>query len=240
MKIKIWLKEGFDVTHVPLPFRAFWNDEGACYMRTRVCNGKIIFFCAQLLNYHNTSVTNALESVREAAFNQLLRDGGVRFTHQKSFVDRFRSSERIDEDIFQQVFQFIENNSTWIEYYPPEFASWLSCNYSEVRFNERGYPVWLHRPLNQLETLFPGVDFTVSSSVLAGWNDTMTSESIKILLRDKNWLLKQVAERWELSEKYVSRIVNNAERDKHWEDAFRGLPARTERERAQNEELPEV
>lgn len=230
MKLTIRLKDGFDEVYLPLQFRAFWNDDGACYLRTRIYDGKIFFFCAQLLNYTNTSVTNAVESVRDAAIKQLLRDGGLRFNYQKSVLDRFKSAERIDHDITRQLRDFVHARSVWIEYYPPEFASWLSCHHSEVIFNERGEPHWTHCSPQTLAMRFPGIDFTVSSDELASWNDTLTAEGIKRILKDKRWTMRQVAERWGITERHISRVVNDTEREKHWEDAVRGLPALSEKD----------
>jgi len=225
MKLSIRLQEGFDRTHLPLTFRAFWNDDGACYLRTRIQEGKIVFLCAQLLNYTNTSVTNAVESVRDTAIKQLLRDGGVRFSFQHSFMDKFKSRERIDQRIREHVYRFIEDNSIWIEYYPPEFSLLPRCRYAEVRFDKGNYPTWAHRPPEVLSEEFPGMDFSVSSDVLASWNKAMTAEEIKDLLKDKKWSMKQVAERWGITGRHISRVVNDMGRDKHWEDAIRGLPA---------------
>ena len=71
MRMKVTLAEEFNKTYHPLRFQAFWNDQGYCYLRVQIAEGKIIFTCAQLLNYYNTSITNAAESVRISAINAL-------------------------------------------------------------------------------------------------------------------------------------------------------------------------
>ncbi|UIN02581.1 hypothetical protein [Yersinia ruckeri] len=76
MSIRFTLTEGLDKTYHPLRFQAFWNDQGYCYLRVQIAQGKIVFTCDQLLNYYNTSITNAVESVRISAINALMQDGG--------------------------------------------------------------------------------------------------------------------------------------------------------------------
>lgn len=225
MKIDVRLVEGFDKTHVPLVFRAFWNEEGSCYLRTRVHEGKIIFFCAQLMNYHNTSITNGLESVRHSAFSQLIKDGGATFTRQKNFLDKFKSASRIDKKFENEVMSYIEKNSVWIEYYPPEFASWLSCNYSLVSFDTDGAPHWQHRPLALLQQDYPTLDFSIDIEELTFWDKTLSIKEIKELIKAKNWTMGKIAKRWGITPRHISRVFNDTSREKHWDDAVRGLPS---------------
>ncbi|BDB32106.1 hypothetical protein NUITMVK10_3840 (plasmid) [Klebsiella quasipneumoniae] len=86
MKLSVRLIEGFKKTYLPLQFRAFWDDEGFCYLKVQIVNGKIIFFCAQLLNYYNTSITNAVESVRASAVNALINDGAIKIQNQQGIL----------------------------------------------------------------------------------------------------------------------------------------------------------
>jgi len=52
----------------------------------------------------------------------------------------------------------------------------------------------------------------------------MTTKEVKKLVKEKNWLLKEVAERWEISPRQMSNIVQNQSRNIYYDDAFRGLP----------------
>ncbi|WP_241647588.1 MULTISPECIES: helix-turn-helix domain-containing protein [Rosenbergiella] len=225
MKIDVKLVEGFDKTYLPLTFRAFWNEDGQCYLRTRVYEGKIIFFCAQLMNYYSTSITNGLESVRHSAFSYLVKDRGAIFTRQKGFFDKFRSANRIDKAFENEVISYIEQNSVWIEYYPPEFASWLPCNYSLVSFDTDGTPHWQHRPLALLQQDYPGLDFTIDIEKLTSWDRPLSISEIKELIKAKNWTMGNIAKRWGITPRHISRVFNDISREKHWDDAVRGLPA---------------
>lgn len=50
---------------------------GTCFLRARVRHDSLVIVCAQLYDYHGTSVTNAIEEVREAAIVQLHDDVGL-------------------------------------------------------------------------------------------------------------------------------------------------------------------
>jgi hypothetical protein len=41
----------------------------------------------------------------------------------------------------------------------------------------------------------------------------------------RGWTYRALAERWEVSENYISKLARNPERSPHWDDAVRGLPA---------------
>lgn len=49
MKLSVRLIEGFKKTYLPLQFRAFWDDEGFCYLKVQIVNGKIIFFLCSVV-----------------------------------------------------------------------------------------------------------------------------------------------------------------------------------------------
>lgn len=52
----------------------------------------------------------------------------------------------------------------------------------------------------------------------------MTPQDIKILLLQKGWTQKELAERWGKSYRYINSVVNNPNRDQLWNDALNGLP----------------
>lgn len=55
-------------------------------------------------------------------------------------------------------------------------------------------------------------------------SERMTPTAFKSAYRLKGWTGKSLAARWEVSNAWVSKIANNAERAPHWDDAVRGLP----------------
>jgi len=53
---------------------------------------------------------------------------------------------------------------------------------------------------------------------------SLSRDEIKEILAHKRWTISSLAWYWELSRETVSRIVNSDQRERHWDDAFRGLP----------------
>ena len=47
---------------------------------------------------------------------------------------------------------------------------------------------------------------------------------IKAILKQKGWKAKEVACRWEISERRMSQIVTDIHRNPYYDDAIRGLP----------------
>ena len=52
----------------------------------------------------------------------------------------------------------------------------------------------------------------------------MKVEEVKAELSAKGWTNRALAEWWDCTEEYVSKIVNNVERRRWFDDAIRGLP----------------
>ncbi|EAS1759725.1 hypothetical protein BH012_09870 [Salmonella enterica] len=228
MKLRIKTLEGFSKTYLPLRFQAYWNDEGYCFLRVQIVDGKIIILCAQLLNYHNTSVTNAVENVREAVLNALLQDGALKIHNQKNIFDLFRSEERTSSLIDLILFDYLNENSVWIEHYNAQVSINDQDRYSKVTFTGNYDPCWFPVTKVQLEKEFPAVDFSIDTELLENWrNARLSTDAIKRLVKTKNWTMKEIAERWNRSESWMSQIVNDEERELYWEDAFKGLPTKS-------------
>lgn len=226
MKLRIKVSDRFDKIYHPLQFRAFWNDEGYCYLRVQIMDGKIVFTCAQLLNYYNTSITNAVENVRESALNALIRDGALKIYDQKNIFDLFKSQKRISEEFEILLFDFLNENSVWIEYYHASSSITDDDRYTIVKFEGNSSPTWYSTSKENLDSDFPGLNFSIDEESLANWrNARLSTSTIKKLLKDKNWTMKEVATRWNRSEVWMSKIVNDENRDLYWEDAFKGLPS---------------
>lgn len=52
----------------------------------------------------------------------------------------------------------------------------------------------------------------------------MTPEQMKAAIKQRGWTNRSLAARWGKSETWISKIVNNPERDRMWDDAVNGLP----------------
>lgn len=225
MKVDFSIAGSYDKVYLPLQFRAFHNNQGYCYMRVQNYNGLMIFTCAQLLNYYSTSVTNAVEAVRQSIVNTLINEGVISFKKQKGFLDILKSEQRISAEFISQFWEFINKNSIWIEYYDKEESIYFDTHYDLVTFQENTSPSWRRTSLEDLQKRYPGYDFIVPQDHLKHWGKArMTLEEIKDVLKEKGWSNKALAARWGYSEVWVSKIINNRDRDIQWEDAFRGLP----------------
>lgn len=51
----------------------------------------------------------------------------------------------------------------------------------------------------------------------------MTAKEFKAEYRGRGWSNKELAVRWKKHPNSLSRIVNDEDRDLHWDDAVRGL-----------------
>lgn len=49
-------------------------------------------------------------------------------------------------------------------------------------------------------------------------------DEFKAEVQRRGWTYRALAERWDVSENYVSKLARNADRTLHWDDAVRGLP----------------
>jgi lambda repressor-like predicted transcriptional regulator len=52
----------------------------------------------------------------------------------------------------------------------------------------------------------------------------LTPDEFKAEVHRRGWTYRALAERWDVSENYVSKLARNADRSLHWDDAIRGLP----------------
>lgn len=52
----------------------------------------------------------------------------------------------------------------------------------------------------------------------------MSPEEFKQEVHRKGWTYRAVAERWEVSENWVSKVARSEDRSLKWDDAVRGLP----------------
>lgn len=55
-------------------------------------------------------------------------------------------------------------------------------------------------------------------------NQHLTPDEFKAEIGRRGWTYRALAERWGVSENWVSKLARNPERAMHWDDAVRGLP----------------
>jgi hypothetical protein len=53
----------------------------------------------------------------------------------------------------------------------------------------------------------------------------LSVEEVKDEISRKGWTNRALASWWGCSEEYVSKIINNPDRKRHFDDAIRGLPS---------------
>lgn len=52
----------------------------------------------------------------------------------------------------------------------------------------------------------------------------LSPDEFKFEVNRRGWTYRALAERWGVTENYVSKLARNPERARHWDDAVRGLP----------------
>ncbi|MBA1280305.1 hypothetical protein [Stutzerimonas stutzeri] len=52
----------------------------------------------------------------------------------------------------------------------------------------------------------------------------LSPDEVKEDIKRKGWKVSSIAQWWDVSTVYVSRIINDPNRKRHWDDALRGLP----------------
>ncbi|EHK4286008.1 TPA: hypothetical protein SHY07_004617 [Escherichia coli] len=225
LKLVFNITGDFDKVFLPLEFSGFHGRNGYCYLRVQIKHGFIVFSCAQLLNYYRTSVTNAIEQVREAAVNALLREGVLSYTQQKEFLDVLKTSQRVSKEIDSQLWDYINANSIWFEYYNHSESLFLNDHFHIASFEGNKNPVWRKTSLADLEKTYPEFDFIIHKHHLEKWmNGGLTAENVKKMIKEKGWNNKMLAARWGCSEVWVSKIINDENRKVQWNDAINGLP----------------
>lgn len=191
MKVVFNVKSDFDKIFLPLEFSGFHGRNGYCYLRVQIKRGFIVFSCAQLLNYYRTSVTNAIEQVREAAVNVLFREGVLSYTQQKEFWDLLKTSQRVNKEIDSQLWDYINANSIWFEYYNHNESLFLNDHFHIASFEGNKNPEWRKTSLKDLEKTYPDFDFIIHKHHLENWmNGGLTIESVKETLIKKVGVIK--------------------------------------------------
>lgn len=157
---------------LPFRFRGFWS-QGACFLRVRIKDKKILFFCVQLPNYTGTSVTNAIENVFEAAVDYLLKKEIVTVNEQLGLMDKiFTRSQTLAKRRYESVFNYVLSNSILIEHYPPGTGLAENGSYARVNLGSSCDPVWNYTKKEKLLKDFGGEDvLALDYEVLQKWQE---------------------------------------------------------------------
>ncbi|EDM67899.1 hypothetical protein PE36_18855 [Moritella sp. PE36] len=143
----------FEKDIIPFVFSGFWN-EGHCFLRIKVKDGKVVFLCAQLPNYSGTSITNAIESVFEFAVNEIVESSAIRIREKLSFWERiFNKKDTLEKKKKHAVFEHVKSKSILIEHYPPGTGINDNGSYARVVFSPSGEPTWNYTTEEKLKNL---------------------------------------------------------------------------------------
>ncbi|HGL9742477.1 TPA: hypothetical protein ACKLYG_001739 [Neisseria gonorrhoeae] len=96
-----------------LPFKAFWDNGGQCYLDLKVVDGKIIALCGQLINYTNTSIVNAAEEVYRSIIDYLISNEILIVRTKFSFKNIFSNNEKKYKEIEKEINKFLYKNMDW-------------------------------------------------------------------------------------------------------------------------------
>ncbi|ENS9939746.1 hypothetical protein EX490_10830, partial [Neisseria gonorrhoeae] len=96
-----------------LPFKAFWDNGGQCYLDLKVVDGKIIALCGQLINYTNTSIVNAAEEVYRSIIDYLISNEILIVRTKFSFKNIFSTNEKKYKEIEKEINKFLYKNMDW-------------------------------------------------------------------------------------------------------------------------------
>ncbi|WP_225577677.1 hypothetical protein [Neisseria gonorrhoeae] len=131
-----------------LPFKAFWDNGGQCYLELKVVDGKIIALCGQLINYTNKSIVDAAEKDYRAIIDYLISNEILLVRTKFTFKNIFSSNEKKYKKIEKEINKFLYKNMGWylffnnnitLELYTANdlvYHSQIDSNDSEAQFLE--------------------------------------------------------------------------------------------------------
>lgn len=204
------LTDKLDKTYNPLRFKASSNKIGYCYLRVQIVNGKVVFTCAQLLNYNKVSISESFTDIRISAINALILDNILKVSCKKRFSDLFKSKQSKKNKFNRLVINYFNMNSVWVEYFP--FEKEISSKYIQgIYLKKNGYKVlWFNTSENLLKKEHPEFDFEVDDRLLKNWDiSKLTKDNIRIYLEQKYWTMKNINEHWDFSETWMGKHRNN-------------------------------
>ncbi|WP_225577738.1 hypothetical protein [Neisseria gonorrhoeae] len=96
-----------------LPFKAFWDNGGQCYLDLKVVDGKIIALCGQLINYTNKSIGDAADEDYRARIDYLISNEILLVRTKFTFKNIFSSNEKKYKKIAKEINKFLYKNMGW-------------------------------------------------------------------------------------------------------------------------------
>jgi len=120
-------------------------DDGVCGITIGESKGSpIVVICSQKINYHGTSVTNALESIAFKLVDDAL-EGHLSKVCSAPLLKKLRDIWTKLEEAGPHALSsfYAQGVVTWIEHYPPNAGLTPEHTFSEVWFDEDDNPTWL-------------------------------------------------------------------------------------------------
>lgn len=163
----IYIKD-FAKDYFPFEFPGF-GAQAHCFLRVRMHSSNILVLCAQLPNYHSTSVTNGLESIVDELVEALIKEGMLKIGESRwQFFNWRRGSEKWKRTRFAITRAQFLNRCRWFEYYPPGVGISKNGSLSLVTFNESESPSWSYGSRDYFEREYPADLFKINVN-LESW-----------------------------------------------------------------------
>ncbi|MGE8453805.1 MAG: hypothetical protein ACN6OP_24990 [Pseudomonadales bacterium] len=138
----------FAKDYFPFQFPGFGRP-GHCFLRVNLFDSNVSVLCAQLKDYHSTSVTNGLEGIIDSLVDTLLKE---RLTSGKSVVEvieKFpllrrltRSDQEVSRSRYLSARRKLLERCRWFEYYPPSAGVADEGSLALVSVRNAGAPSW--------------------------------------------------------------------------------------------------
>jgi hypothetical protein len=158
----------FTMDYFPFAF-AGYGGEGRCFLRVRIHKSNVLVLCAQLPNYHSTSVTNGLESIIDALVAKLMAERKLSLVEGFArFSNLLKGSKERERTRFAIVRQQFLKRCRWFEHYPPGVGLASEGSWSLVTFNESGSPSWSYGSQEYFENEYPRSFFKIDVN-LESW-----------------------------------------------------------------------
>lgn len=158
----------FAKDYFPFAF-AGYGGEAQCFLRVRIYGSNVLVLCAQLPNYHSTSVTNGLESIIDVLVSRLMAERKLVLVEGFSrFSNLLKGSKERERTRFAVVRQQFLKRCHWFEHYPPGVGFASEGSLSLVTFNESGSPSWSYGSRDYFENEYPSSFFKIDVN-LESW-----------------------------------------------------------------------
>lgn len=138
----------FAKDYLPFQFPGFGRP-GHCFLRVNIYNSNISVLCAQLKDYHSTSVTNGLEGIIDSLVVELLNerlDSGdpvVEVIEKYSFLRSLtRGKQEATRSRYLSARRKILERCIWFEHYPPSAGLAVEGSLALVSLRSTGGPSW--------------------------------------------------------------------------------------------------